>query len=107
MILIMNHHTPTVRGTNQKAREYTGGNPDASLFSGYQADILGGEGIEGSRENDVWVFGHTHFSCDFVQDEVRVVANQRGGPSNDSKLAGTKFEKAGKVIQVEVESSDM
>lgn len=23
--------------------------------------------------------GHTHFSCDFWQDDVRVIANQRGG----------------------------
>lgn len=97
-IIIMTHHAPTIRGSNQPQREYKGGPTSSFNFSGYQNDLLGGEGMEGLREGDVWVFGHTHYSCDFMQDGVRVVANQRGGRRNDSKLANTKYDKDGKVI---------
>lgn len=101
-IIIMTHHAPTLRGTAQPGREYKSGPTNTNKFSGYQNDLLGGEGIEGLRKDDVWVFGHTHYSCDFVQDDVRVVANQRGGARNDGNLANTKYEKDGKVIHINV-----
>jgi hypothetical protein len=34
--------------------------------------------VEGLQMGDVWVFGHTHFCCDFFRDEVRVYSNPRG-----------------------------
>ncbi|KUJ07735.1 uncharacterized protein LY89DRAFT_725494 [Mollisia scopiformis] len=89
-IIVMTHHAPTIRGSGQKRRELSPtDNTATSLFSAYQTDILGGESVEGLRANDIWTFGHTHFSCDFEIDDVRVVANQRGGAKNDgAKMHG-------------------
>ncbi|KAF8864005.1 hypothetical protein BDZ45DRAFT_551116, partial [Acephala macrosclerotiorum] len=76
-IIIMTHHAPSIRGTCQQeedsSREYFSG-PTAGLqFSGYANDLLGGEGIAGLQEGDVWAFGHTHYSCRFKQDEVSLI----------------------------------
>lgn len=73
-ILVITHHAPCF-GTSKAGQDKTGPN-----WSSYQNDILGGEGVEGLRRGDTWVFGHTHFTCDFTQDEVRVYSNARGRP---------------------------
>lgn len=76
----MTHHAPAIRGTSRPSQDQKG-----HVWSNYQKDILGGEGIEGLQQGDFWVFGHTHFSTSFEQDEVHVVANQRGGSQEQNR----------------------
>jgi predicted phosphodiesterase len=71
-ILVITHHAPCF-GTSIPSQDKEG-----ERWSAYQNDILGGEGVEGLQMGDVWVFGHTHFCCDFFRDEVRVYSNPRG-----------------------------
>ncbi|KAE9366069.1 hypothetical protein N431DRAFT_446281 [Stipitochalara longipes BDJ] len=73
-ILVMTHHAPTVRGSSPPEQD-DGKSP---RWSAYQNDILGGEGVAGLQTGDIWTFGHTHRSCDFFEDGVRVIANQIG-----------------------------
>ncbi|KUJ15342.1 uncharacterized protein LY89DRAFT_735462 [Mollisia scopiformis] len=81
-ILVMTHHAPAIRGTSRPAWDGTG-----PAWSNYQNDILGGEGIEGLQEGDVWVFGHTHWSVNkYMLDEVRLIANQRGGSQEQTRV---------------------
>lgn len=40
--------------------------------------------MQGLRMGDVWCFGHTHFSTEFMLDEVRVVSNQLGDREGES-----------------------
>ena len=81
----MTHHTPTVRGSSRPGFE----NDTNKTWSAYQTDILGGEGVPGLQIGDVWAFGHTHWSCSFVQDDVRVIANRKG--SSGEKSGWGKF----------------
>ncbi|KUJ15343.1 uncharacterized protein LY89DRAFT_686104 [Mollisia scopiformis] len=103
-IIIMTHHAPTIRESGQPGRDGTRAEglvpAQPEQWSGYQTDILGGEGLVGLRPGDHWVFGHTHFSTQFEQDEVRCISNQRGGPSNDSKLRATRYRKGGVVVEI-------
>jgi hypothetical protein len=73
VIIVMTHHAPCITGTSAPECDGVG-----DSWSNFQVDILGGLGIEGLGKGDVWVFGHTHFSAGFEQDEVRVLSNQRG-----------------------------
>jgi len=74
VIIVMTHHAPSISGTSAPARDGRG-----NSWSDYQNDILGGEGMPGLQIDDVWVFGHTHWSTDIEVDGVRVYSNQRGG----------------------------
>lgn len=69
-VLVFTHHAPVVEGTSDPT--YIG-SPGSSAF----ATDLVKEACWGSPVK-VWAFGHTHWSCDFVHNGVRVVGNQRG-----------------------------
>ena len=71
-VLVVTHHAPATKGTSSPANE---ANPWSSAFS---TDLLGQGG--GSPLDDVqcWVFGHTHYCCEFTKGGVRLVSNQRG-----------------------------
>jgi hypothetical protein len=70
----MTHHAPCISHTiSSDLGEFSG-----LFWSSFQVDILGGEGMRGLGKGDVWVFGHTHWSTDFLQDDVRIFANQKG-----------------------------
>lgn len=82
-LVVVTHHAPCVKGTSHSKYE---ANPWTPAFA---TDLLGRGTWAGVR---VWVFGHTHFSTEFVVDGTRVVANQRGhalpgsgGPLNQEK----------------------
>ncbi|KAE8445152.1 hypothetical protein EG329_013648 [Mollisiaceae sp. DMI_Dod_QoI] len=79
-ILVMTHHAPKIRWTSELRYDQKG-----SYWSAYQNDILGGEGVDGLQEGDVWVYGHTHWSTTWIQDEVRGIANQRGGSREEGR----------------------
>ena len=69
-VLVVTHHAPVVQGTSKPEHL---SNPWAPAFA---TDLLtqkkDWEGVSS------WVFGHTHFTTDFLKNGVRVVANQRG-----------------------------
>ena len=68
-VLVITHHAPTIQGTSKPSDL---ANPWSCAFS---TDLLGDEAL---ADTQVWVFGHTHFTSDFKQGQVRLVSNQRG-----------------------------
>ncbi|KAK2740468.1 hypothetical protein FQN57_006095 [Myotisia sp. PD_48] len=61
------------------SREYQFYPTDASPWSSaFATDLIGKK--EKSCLNDIqcWVFGHTHFSTEFLRDQLRLFSNQRG-----------------------------
>jgi predicted phosphodiesterase len=73
-IIILTHYSPT---TSPRASDPV--HASSKISSGFSSD-LAGEGCWRSQNVKIWVFGHTHFNCDFVVEEsgLRVVTNQRG-----------------------------
>jgi predicted phosphodiesterase len=68
-LLIATHHAPCIEGTS---RPEHASNPWTSAFATDLVDQGGWEGVK------TWVFGHTHYSAQFVRGGIRVVSNQRG-----------------------------
>ncbi|KAF2226150.1 putative calcineurin-like phosphoesterase [Elsinoe ampelina] len=66
--LVVTHHAPCMEGTSAPQHM---GNPWNCAFA---SDLLDQDwpGVH------TWIFGHTHFSADFIKNGIRVVANQRG-----------------------------
>ncbi|KAK4033327.1 hypothetical protein C8A01DRAFT_40215 [Parachaetomium inaequale] len=77
-IIIFSHWSPTLDARGADPRH--AGSPVASAF----ATDLSGERCFRSGKVKVWVFGHTHYNCDFVVEReegagpLRLLANQRG-----------------------------
>ncbi|TVY34875.1 Uncharacterized protein LOCC1_G008748 [Lachnellula occidentalis] len=67
--VIVTHHAPSIQET---ASPQHVDNPWSSAFA---TDLLNGEDWCNVK---LWVFGHTHFTTEFVKHGVRVVGNQRG-----------------------------
>ncbi|TVY92920.1 Uncharacterized protein LAWI1_G004652 [Lachnellula willkommii] len=67
--LIVTHHAPSVQETAHPQHV------DNAWSSAFATDVLGG-GDWGDVK--FWVFGHTHFTTEFVKEGVKVVSNQRG-----------------------------
>ena len=80
-ILVITHHAPTVQGTSKPSDL---ANPWSCAFS---TDLLGDKAL---ADTQVWVFGHTHFTSDFKQGQVRLVSNQRGYMINGLPLQGER-----------------
>ena len=69
-LLVATHHAPCVDGTSRPEQV---ANPWTCAFA---TDLISGqESWNGIR---VWVFGHTHYTNDFVSNGIRLVSNQRG-----------------------------
>ena len=73
-IIIMTHYSPTI-----DARSINPKHGSSNISSGFITD-LSGEICFSSEHVAVWVFGHTHFNCDFEHGshQIRLVTNQRG-----------------------------
>lgn len=72
-IAVFTHHSPTL-----DARAVDEGHRDSPVMSGFATDLAAEECWK-SQSVVLWAFGHTHFSCDFVDDLGKnVVANQKG-----------------------------
>lgn len=72
-VVIFTHHSPTrdARACNPRHRHST-------VNSGFSTD-LSAEECWTNPQVVLWGFGHTHYSCDFVDERgKRVVANQKG-----------------------------
>lgn len=68
-LLVVTHHAPCLDGTSSPEHV---GNPWTPAFA---TDLLS-DGVW--KRVQTWVFGHTHYSADFVRNGTRVVSNQRG-----------------------------
>ncbi|KAF8912094.1 Ser/Thr protein phosphatase superfamily protein [Gymnopilus junonius] len=84
-VVVFTHHAPTVEGTGDP--KYLGGLTN----SAFATELATKEsGIWGSPVV-MWAFGHTHWSCDFIKEGIRVYSNQRGykdgGPEYDPRKA--------------------
>lgn len=93
-VLVVTHHAPCVRGASRPEHEST---PWKTAFC---TNVL--QGREFVKGVSCWMFGHTHFTTEFVRRGVRVVANQRGyvlgykGP----ELENTRGFDDGRVIEL-------
>ncbi|ERS96987.1 uncharacterized protein SPSK_02609 [Sporothrix schenckii 1099-18] len=89
-VVVVTHHVPTVEGTS---RPKYAGSLWASAFTtelilpGSNTGNTGHTEADGGRVADdtkpwegvaAWIYGHTHYSNDFVRGGVRLIANQRG-----------------------------
>ncbi|KAB8238230.1 calcineurin-like phosphoesterase [Aspergillus alliaceus] len=90
-ILVVTHHAPLLQRTSSPQHAQ---NPWSVAFG---TDILS-QTPDGVK---VWVFGHTHYTTDFKEGEIRVVSNQRGYvlPWNNSRNTQDRFD-VKKVIRV-------
>lgn len=90
-ILVVTHHAPLLQRTSSPQHAQ---NPWSVAFG---TDILS-QTPDGVK---VWVFGHTHYTTDFKEGEIRVVSNQRGYvlPWNNSKNTQDRFD-VKKVVRV-------
>ena len=84
-VLIMTHHAPTMEGTRDPNFS---GSEDLNK-SAFATELVGGQCWDAERVK-VWMFGHTHWNCDFVKENIRVVSNQRGYKSGSQGFMGTK-----------------
>jgi hypothetical protein len=69
-IVIFTHHAPLVRGTSDP--KHQGGEANSAFATDMSIRKCW------CPQVSLWGFGHTHYNCDFVKDNVRVVSNQRG-----------------------------
>ncbi|KAI0409834.1 Ser/Thr protein phosphatase superfamily [Xylaria palmicola] len=71
-IVIFTHYSPTVddRAVDSKHR-------NSPIQPGFVTDLRT-ELCWNSQNVKLWAFGHTHFNCDFMDDQKRVLAHQRG-----------------------------
>lgn len=90
-ILVVTHHAPLLRGTSSPQHAQ---NPWSSAFG---TDILS----QVSKGVNAWVFGHTHYTTEFMELGIRIVSNQRGYvlPWSNPKDKEYKFDPS-KVILV-------
>jgi hypothetical protein len=81
-IVILTHYSPTLLPDANDAEHL---DDDRGVQTAFVTD-LGGEICWTSPSVRLWAFGHTPFSCDFIDagTEKRVVANQRGYGREDA-----------------------
>ncbi|KAJ9264649.1 hypothetical protein DTO212C5_7031 [Paecilomyces variotii] len=79
-VLVVTHHAPCLQGTSNPQH---GESPWRFAFA---SDVLGQ--IPGDVK--IWVFGHTHYTVDFMRNGIRVVSNQRGYVRPRSDLNGNQ-----------------
>jgi hypothetical protein len=84
-IVIFTHHSPTLdlRAVDERHR-------GSAVSSGFATDLR----LEECWTNPavvMWAFGHTHFSCDFIDERgKKVVSNQRGYAAAPEKAFDVK-----------------
>lgn len=69
-VIVFTHHAPTIEGTGDP--KYLGHPTNSAFATELTKESWWGPPIV------LWAFGHTHWSCDFEKEGVRVMSNQRG-----------------------------
>jgi len=70
--VVVTHHSPGIYSISQELR--------GDLISAAYASDL--EGLIREFDPVLWVHGHTHYCCDYMIGNTRVVSNQRGYPDD-------------------------
>jgi predicted phosphodiesterase len=70
--LVITHHAPAIASLKALRPEHV---PTT-------ASVTRLEGLIAERGPDLWVHGHTHWSCDYRLGRTRILSNQRGEPEN-------------------------
>ncbi|KAI0550428.1 hypothetical protein F4679DRAFT_543260 [Xylaria curta] len=75
-VVILTHYSPSLdeRAVDPRHR-------NSRIQAGFATDLSGEVCFRSSMMVGFWVFGHTHFNCDFVHDglaRTRLLTNQRG-----------------------------
>jgi len=79
-MICVTHHSPTFKCIKQSGRN----DKFISLYSSAMDNLLNSDYIH------TWIYGHTHYNCDFIHPNgTRVVSNQFGKPKDNI----TDFEK--------------
>lgn len=75
-IFIFTHHSPHYGG---RATDPRHNNDKRPITSGFATDLKK-EICMADQKVTTWVFGHTHYNCDFIEEgsQTRLVTNQRG-----------------------------
>jgi predicted MPP superfamily phosphohydrolase len=92
-LVVLTHHTPAMLGTADPRYDRS---PISSAFSTDLSYLLqqrrrnsavSSSDVDGQQKPriDAWLFGHTHYCADFKRFGTRLVANQRGYPSDVDK----------------------
>lgn len=71
-VIIATHHAPLVVGTSDPVHK---GPLNTAFATNVLVDAQSWDGIGAVK---TWLFGHTHWCCDFVTGGIRVAANQYG-----------------------------
>ncbi|GAD96825.1 hypothetical protein PVAR5_5490 [Paecilomyces variotii No. 5] len=90
-VLAVTHHAPSLQGTSNPQH---GESPWRFAFA---SNIL----EQSSTDIKTWVFGHTHYTTDFMRNGIRVVSNQRGYVHHKRKSNGMKSFDSEKVINLQ------
>ncbi|KAI0825032.1 Ser/Thr protein phosphatase protein [Trametes gibbosa] len=69
-VVIMTHHAPTVEGVSDP--RYA----ESPIRSAFSTELVGGPCWQDPVK--MWLFGHTHWPCDFERKGVRVLSNPKG-----------------------------
>lgn len=79
-IVIFTHHAPTRELASDP--KFAGGLTETAF-----ATELAEDSALWRPPVGVWAFGHTHWSCDFIRNGIRVLSNQRGYKSGGDNPA--------------------
>ena len=71
-MVIITHHAPLTKGTSNPIHE----DPSRKLSRGYSTDLS--QFIVEDDLISAWIFGHTHWSCDFSFGKTRIFSNASG-----------------------------
>jgi hypothetical protein len=76
---VVTHHVPCIEGASDPEHA------TSNCSSAFVTDLLC---LDASAGVNIWVYGHTHYSTDFVRKRICVIAKQRGyvlDPSRESE----------------------
>ncbi|KAK8204314.1 hypothetical protein M8818_005159 [Zalaria obscura] len=73
--IVVTHHAPIKAGASSPRHA---DNSWTSAFATDLPELLCSEAAALVRHIHWWIFGHTHYSTEFIQNGIRVVSNQRG-----------------------------
>ena len=79
LIVILTHHAPAMSGTSAPRYENQPINIKTAFATDMSSRPCWGPPVK------VWAFGHTHFCCDFVRKNIRILSNQRGYEGIDTQ----------------------
>jgi len=75
--VVISHHLPLARSINERYE----GDPLNCCYVSYCAELFNND-----WSPDLWIHGHTHNSCDYVEGKTRVVCNPYGYDGSNGEI---------------------